>query len=102
MKKRIILSAVLTMVLCFCLIGGATFALFTSESSVNIAVTSGKVDVEAEIKDLEVYSMDVLQTATDNDGNVLFENGGIAKYDATNNELSLVNVAPGDKVEFNI
>ena len=102
MKKRIILSAVLTMVLCFCLIGGATFALFTSESSVNIAVTSGKVNVEAKIEGLEVYSMDVLQTATDNDGNVLFENGGIAKYDATNNELSLVNVAPGDKVEFNI
>ena len=102
MKKRIILSAVLTMVLCFCLIGGATFALFTSESSVNIAVTSGKVDVEAEIKDLEVYSMDVLQTATDNDGNELFENGGTAKYDAVNNVLTLDKAAPGDKVVFNI
>ena len=46
MKKRIILSSVITMLLCLCMIGGATYALFTSETSVNIAVTSGKVKVD--------------------------------------------------------
>ncbi len=93
MKKRIILSAVLTMLLCFCLIGGATFALFTSSSEVNIAVTSGKVKVDAQIDGLVLYSMDELQEGK-------FENGGTAVYE--NGTLTLRNVAPGDKVEFDI
>ena len=102
MKKRIILSAVLTMVLCFCLIGGATFALFTSEANVNIAVSSGKVRLEANVKEWKAYSMGVEQTATDADGNVLFENGGTANYDEDARSLVLNRVAPGDKVELQI
>ena len=93
MKKRIILSSIITMLLCFCMIGGATYALFTSETSVNIAVTSGKVKVEAGIENLELYSMDVKQVE-------FFENGGTAVYE--NGVLTLSNVTPGDKVEFDI
>ena len=48
MKKKIT-SAVLTIVLCLSLIAGSTYALFTSEDTVNIAVTSGKVNVVATI-----------------------------------------------------
>ena len=43
MKKSVILSSIMLIALCLSLITGATFALFTSESSVNIAVSSGKV-----------------------------------------------------------
>ena len=93
MKKRIILSSIITMLLCFCMIGGATYALFTSETSVNIAVTSGKVKVEAGIENLELYSMDVKQGE-------FFENGGTAVYEK--GVLTLTNVTPGDKVEFDI
>ncbi len=96
MKKRIVLSAILVITLSFCLLTGATFALFTSESEVNIAVTSGKVNVVAEIKDIELYSMDNKQ-----DGSV-FENGGTASYDSDTGKLTLVNATPGDKVKFNI
>lgn len=57
MKKNIILSSVLTILLCVSLIAGSTFALFTSESSVNIAVTAGNVEVVATIdENLELYS----------------------------------------------
>ena len=55
-KKKILLSSVMVIALCLSLIAGSTFALFTSESKVNIAVTSGKVDVKASITDLSVYS----------------------------------------------
>ena len=47
MKKRLLLTSILSIVMCFSLIAGATFALFTSESKVNIAVTSGTVKVDA-------------------------------------------------------
>jgi predicted ribosomally synthesized peptide with SipW-like signal peptide len=61
MKKRTksLLAAFCTMALCGCLIAGSTYALFTDTASVNIAVTSGKVDVEASVqeKSLKTYSV---------------------------------------------
>ncbi len=99
MKKRIILSSVLVMILCFCLIGGATFALFTSQSEVNIAVTRGKVKVEAKVDNLKVYSMDVEQTL-EVESKKVFENGGTAQY--VDGVLTLDRITPGDKVLFDI
>lgn len=92
MKKTLFVS-VLTIVLCFSLISGATFALFTSESNVNISVTSGKVEVAATVQNLSLYSMD--KPFGDN-----FENGGTAVYE--NGVLTLDKMTPGDKVEFEI
>lgn len=89
MKRRVLIISFLTLILCFCLIFGATYALFTSESKVNIAVTSGKVNAVAEVESWELYSMDVLQTNT-------FENGGTVEY--TNGEFVITNITPGDKV----
>ena len=93
MKKRILLVSFLTIALCFSLIFGATYALFTSESKVNIAVTSGKVQMEANIENLKIYSLDVEQTDK-------FENGGTAVYE--NGVLTLDKMTPGDKVTFDI
>ncbi len=62
MKRRVLVMSLLTIALCFSLIFGATYALFTSESKVNIAVTSGKVNVEASVENLKIYSLDVEQT----------------------------------------
>ena len=93
MKKRHLLCSFMTLVLCLSLISGATFALFTSESKVNIAVTSGKVSVDANVQNLVLFSMDEEVAPT-------FANGGTAKYE--NGILTLDKVTPGDKVEFEI
>ena len=58
MKKKILLSSILTIALCLSLIAGSTFALFTSESKVNIAVTSGKVEMLANVTNLETWSLE--------------------------------------------
>ena len=72
MKNRIIISSILTIALCLSMIAGSTFALFTSESKVDIAVTSGKIDVVATIDEttLATSSLGVAQTAG------VFANGG--------------------------
>lgn len=105
-KRNVLVSALLDIMLCVSLIAGATFALFTSESKVNIAVTSGKVDVVATMNGLTLYS----PTSIDESGNVVddtnaatattFANGGTATVDS--NTLTLTNITPGDKVTFNI
>ena len=97
MKKKALISSVLTIAICLSLIAGSTFALFTSESSVNIAVTSGKVDVTAVIDEttLATTSMGLAQT------NGAFANGGSATFDE-NAKLHLTNMTPGDKATFTI
>ena len=97
MKKKALISSILTIALCFSLIAGSTFALFTSESQTNIAATSATVDVKAVVLEntLETYSFDVAQAPG------MFELGGTATFDADSN-LTLTNMVPGDKVIFDI
>ncbi len=94
MKKRSLLSSIVAILLCLCMIAGSTFALFTSESKVNIAVTSGKVELLAEIADMTLYSMGVEQPADQ------FENGGTATV--ADNRLTLDRMTPGDKVALTL
>ena len=112
MKKKILVSAILSIALCVSLIAGATFALFTSESKVNIAVTSGKVNVEASVSSFEAYSPKAISVdagnavadatnAADNSAEVkVFANGGTASL--SGDTLSLNNITPGDKVDLGI
>lgn len=94
MKKKIILSSILSIMICLCLIAGSTYALFTSQSQVNIAATSGKVAVEAIMVDsLTLTSLG--KPMTD-----VFENGGTAAIEGQT--LTLKNLTPGDKAEFSI
>ena len=97
MKKKTLISSLLTIVMCLALIAGSTYALFTSEDKINIAVTSATVKVTASIdqQSLKLYSMDVAQTAN-------FENGGTAAFNQTTGDLTLSYITPGDKVSFNI
>ena len=87
MKNKILVSSILTIALCLSLIAGSTFALFTSESQVNVAVTSGKVNVVATPTAPEMGSTL---------GNAL----GTAKADG--NSLTLENFVPGDYATFSI
>ena len=47
MKNQIIISSILTIAMCVSLIAGSTFALFTSNSEVNVSVSSATVSVTA-------------------------------------------------------
>ena len=93
MKKKALLSSILTIALCLSLIAGSTFALFTSESKVNVAVTSGTVDVVAIVENLKL-------------GTTLAK-GNLSETSATqdaedSNIITLDKIVPGDYVTFDI
>lgn len=97
MKKKIILSAIMSIVLCVSLIAGATFAIFTSESKVNIAVTSGKVDVSATIDEKSVKSKQLYDEEYTDETHMY---QGEAEF--TEDGLKLSKFLPGDGIQFNI
>ena len=113
-KSSIILASLASIAVAGSVISGATYALFTSESKTNIAVTSGKVDVSASISDLVTYSgeADSLTGDVEKDAshiksseelgidNLTFLNGGTASL--SENVITLSKVTPGDKVTFKI
>ena len=118
MKKRtkisLVLSSAAAILLAGSIMAGGTYALFTSESKTNIVVSSGKVDVSAEISDLHTYTGKDLTGVVSDDASKIklstdytlsegqFMNGGTASYDAVSNTLTLDKMTPGDKVTFNI
>lgn len=95
-NKRIV-SSVASIALCASLVVGGSYALFTSESEVNVAVTSGTVKVVASVNEgsLKTYSMGEAQTAGK------FENGGTAGFNEYS-QLELSLMTPGDKAEFTV
>ena len=105
-KSSIILASLASIAVAGSLIAGSTYALFTSESKTNIAVTSGTVDVEATISELKTYSgVDLTgdpetDTISETAEAGKFTNGGTATY--TDGTLTLDKMTPGDKVTFNI
>lgn len=96
-KKKVLLSSMLTIAMSASLAVSGTYALFTSQDEVNIAVTSGTVAVTASVDEttIKLYSMEQLMTGK-------FENGGTAEYDATAGVFTLENVTPGDMVTFTV
>ena len=116
MKRKVLLSSIVTIVLCLCLITGSTFALFTSNSDVNISVTAGKVEMTAAVEIVKVESVmpDDSGAIVDEDGGKYsytyadttwadgfsFKNGGTATLSDT--VVTLDKVTPGDKVTLKI
>ena len=100
MKNKIILTSVLTIMLCLSLIAGSTFAIFQAESNINISVNSGKLDITAVTSDLKAYSRDEVRTVATVDGKSVaaFANGGTATLEGGRLDLSLI--TPGDRVTF--
>ncbi len=124
MKKKVLMSSIVTIVLCLTLIAGSTFALFTDKNEINIAVTSGKVDMTAKLDGLTAYSVRPATVAEqvaaergeltliedefnglyvyEEKTNGVFANGGTATLNDKGNTLELNLVTPGDKVAFDI
>lgn len=94
-KAGIITSSIATIAICSSLVVGSTYALFTSEDSVNIAVTSAKLDVTAEIANVTTTS-----TLTDKEGNASVN----AQLSAVKEgkTLNVSNMVPGDVVNFEV
>lgn len=93
MKKKVLLSSIATIALCLCLIAGATFALFTSSSKVNVAITAGQVKVFATVEN-------IVKGSTLGDGNMLNETS--VEFSTDTNEIVLDKIVPGDYVNFDI
>lgn len=89
MRKKVLISSILTIALCISLIAGSTFALFTSTSQVNVAVTSGKVSVVATASGLEL-------------GSTLGDNLPETLAAADGNTITLDKMVPGDFITFTI
>lgn len=110
MKKKVLLSSILTIALCLCLIAGSTFALFTSQAQIDITVKAAKVEMTANIANLQLYSVKANSNGSivDEFGgtyeyvkrNDTFANGGTATFE--NATLTLDRITPGDKVSFDI
>ena len=99
MKKKVLVSSLLTIALCLSLIAGSTYALFTSQTKVDVAVTSGKVDVTAAI-DSTLKTWSLGETEANNRGGS-FANGGTATIDSQG-QLVISRMTPGDVVKFTI
>ena len=117
MQKKVLLSSILVIALCFSVIAGSTYALFTDKAQTSIAITSGDVEVNAWLSLDAVYSAKARQNqnaAQENpflideigrkydhdeqdDGN--FVNGGTASIDPNGATITLTNITPGDKID---
>ena len=93
MKKRILITSVCSIMLCFSLITGATYALFTS-----------KVDVSAEANNFVVYSgqwnEQTLKYDSVKQNDLTFATNGNVSVEGNN--ITISKMVPMDKVTFDI
>jgi predicted ribosomally synthesized peptide with SipW-like signal peptide len=87
MKKQTkgIIASLCTVAVCSSIIVGSTYALFTSSSQINIAVTSGTVDVVAAAKIVSGSSLDATRDEnTDTEGtNIVFSTDDDKEFSGT-------------------
>ncbi len=103
-KSRAILLSVLVVILCFAVILGATFALFTAKKEYGIGVNTGKIDVEGKL-DLtgawsEGQSGGAVEEGTAIENGYQFPQGGTIKTNGAG--IQIDNMSLGDKAAFNL
>ena len=103
-KSRAILLSVLVVILCFAVILGATFALFTAKKEYGIGVNTGKIDVEGKL-DLtgawsEGQSGGAVEAGTATENGYQFPQGGEVIVDGAGIQIN--NMSLGDKAAFNL
>ena len=97
-KGKAIASSIMAIAMSASLAVSGTFALFTSESEVNIAVTSGTVSVVANIDEASVQTKQLYDAEYTQGANNMYE--GVATF--KDNGVSLEKFVPGDGIKFNI
>lgn len=101
MKKKVLVTSVLTILLCLSLIAGSTYALFADDEKMNITVTAGKLEIEAKINEtLKAWSLGQTENNAVSGTTVTFVNGGTATL--SNGELIIDRMTPGDTVQFTV
>lgn len=111
MKKKVLVSSVLVIALCLSIIVGSTFALFTSKTQLNVAVTAGNVKVVATLQEnsLKAYSgqwnyetdvYDSVEVSANSALSKVFANGGTVVADTAKNEIKIDKITPLDKIAF--
>lgn len=95
-KRSVIITAILAIIMCASLAAGATFALFTSSSSVNIVITSANVEVNADVKVTKTWHED---NNVEQPG--LYDTGKAeVTYENNQAKLTLSNFVPTDGVKL--
>lgn len=89
MKRKTLVSSIMTIVFCLSLIAGTTYALFTSKDEVNVAVNSAKVELVATIENRKLTS-------------TLGKNLPETEVSIEKNVITLTNFVPGDVFSFDI
>ena len=97
-KNKVLLTSMATIAMCASLVAGGTYALFTSESAVNIAVTSATVSVVATVDENSVETKQLYDTEYTQGATNMYE--GVATFDDYG--LTLEKLVPGDGIKFNI
>ena len=90
-RSKVIATSIATIAMCASLAVGGTFALFTSESEVNVAVTSGTVDVKA-------YADKATLSYTSLLGETLAESSATI----VDNVVKIDKIVPGDTIAFEL
>lgn len=118
MRKRgiVILSSVLSIIICISLVLGFTLAVITDTTKISIGLQSGSIKMDAFMTNINLYSakkytgntQQPSEIITDNDGEQYyfekcttnFINGGTAEI--KEKLLVLKNLCPGDRVDFDL
>lgn len=104
-KSRALLLSVLVVILCFAVILGATFALFTSKKEYGIGVNTGKIDVEGTLSLTGAWSQGQstderdMAEITDNAA-ALPQGGSVAITDG--NQITIEKMSLGDGAAFDL
>ncbi len=107
-KSKLLMTSLATIAMSASLAVGGTYALFTDKADVNIAISSGTVDVTATVENAKVYSGVWNNTLGDYEsveqGNLTFLNDvdGTPSVEFTSNSLTIEKMTPMDKVTFDI
>ena len=94
MKKKAIISAVVTAAIMAAGAVGGTIAYFSTSNETDVNITSGRIGVSSVVSNLATYSFGVAQPAG------TFENGGTAILN--DHTITLDRMTPGDKATFKI
>ena len=89
-------------IICLVLVTGSTFSLFGSNSTGDISVSTGKVDVVATIDEASLKTWSYGETVADATNGTFDNEGSYAEYIAADNKLELVNLVAGDNAQVTV
>ena len=100
MKKKALISSILTIALCLSIIAGSTFALFTANKTLDVSVTAGTVDLTAVYDTNSMLTWSLYETEKDARTDGKFNNTGTAVF--SGDSVVIDRMTPGDVAKFMI